>query len=167
MGREIPGVVGMIEAPQIPPRDGEGDRAKRGGGGSPPSLRRPEVCAARRQRREMSLPEALLWRELKGQAGGLRFRKQHPIPPYFADFYCAAAKVVIEIDGIAHDMGERPARDAERDLFLQSKGYRVVRIPASEVLADAGATAQAIVRMARPLRQSLRDCHLPMNGEDL
>jgi very-short-patch-repair endonuclease len=115
----------------------------------------------------MSLPEVLLWRELKGQAGGLRFRKQHPIPPYFADFYCAAAKLVIEIDGIAHDMGDRPPRDVERDLFLESKGYRVVRIPASEVLSDAGAIAQAIVRMAAPLRQSLRDCHLPMNGEDL
>jgi very-short-patch-repair endonuclease len=113
------------------------------------------------------LPEALLWRELKGQPDGIRFRKQHPIRPYFADFYCAAAKLVIEIDGISHDMGDRPARDVERDAFLQSKGYRVLRIPASEVLADPGATAEAVVRVANPLRQSLRDCHLPINGEDL
>jgi very-short-patch-repair endonuclease len=115
----------------------------------------------------LSLPEALLWRELKGQPGGLRFRKQHPIKPCFADFYCAAAKLVIEIDGVAHDLGDRPARDVERDVFLEAKGYRVLRIPASEVLADVNATAQAIVRAADPLRQSLRDCHLPMNGEDL
>jgi len=160
-------VVGVTEAPPNPPRDGEGDRAKRGGGGLPPTLRRPEVYAARRQRRELSLPEALLWRELKGQRGGLRFRKQHPILPYFADFYCAAAKLVIEIDGIAHDMGDRPERDIARDRFLEGKGYRVLRIPASEVLADPSATAEAIVRAANPLRQPLRDCHLPMNGEDL
>jgi very-short-patch-repair endonuclease len=74
---------------------------------------------------------------------------------------------VAEIDGIAHDMGDRPASDAERDAFLEAKGYRVLRIPASDVLADMSATAEAIVRAASPLRQSLRDCHLPMNGEDL
>jgi len=74
---------------------------------------------------------------------------------------------VIEIDGIAHDMGDRPARDVERDRFLQAKGYQVLRIPASEVLADPSATAEAIVRAASPLRQSLRDCHLPINGEEL
>jgi very-short-patch-repair endonuclease len=160
-------VGGVSERNQDPPRDGEGDRAKRGGGGSPPSLRRPEVYAARRQRCDLSLPEALLWRELKGQPGGIRFRKQHPIRPYFADFYCAAAKLVIEVDGIAHDMGYRPSRDVERDRYLAAKGYHVLRIPASEVLADPGATAEAIVRAAGPLRQSLRDCHLPMNGENL
>ena len=159
-------MVGVRDLHPNPPRDGEGDRAQRGGGGSR-YTRRPEVYAARRQRRELSLPEALLWRELKAQSGGLRFRKQHPIPPYFADFYCAAARLVIEIDGIAHDMGERPARDVERDTFLEAKGYRILRIPASDVLADVGATAQAIVQMANPLRQSLRDRHLPMNGEDL
>jgi very-short-patch-repair endonuclease len=159
-------VVGVSGLDPNPPRDGEGDRAKRGGGGSR-FTRRPETYTARRKRRDLSFPEALLWRELKGQAGGLRFRKQHPIKPYFADFYCAAAKLVIEIDGIGHDMGDRPARDVERDAFLKAKGYRVLRIPASEVLADVSATAQAIVRAADPLRQSLRDCHLPMNGEDL
>ncbi len=166
MGGALPGVVGMSRRGHNPPRDGEGDRAKRGGGGSR-FTRRPEVYTARRQRRELSLPEVLLWRELKGQPGRLRFRRQHPIKPYFADFYCAAAKLVIEIDGIAHNMGDRPARDVERDAFLETKGYRVLRIPASDVLADVSATAQAIMQAADPLRQSLRDCHLPMNGEDL
>ena len=154
---------------QDPPRDGEGDRSAQpsGGGGHTPSLRRPEVYTARRQRKAMSLPEVLLWRELKAQAGGLRSRKQHPIKPYYADFYCAAARLVIEIDGKAHDMGENPQRDIQRDAFMQSRGYRVLRIPATEVLADAGAVAASVVRAAAPLRQSLRDCHLPMNGEDL
>ena len=155
-------------APKNPPRDGEGDRAvqRRGGGGSP-SLRSPETYTARRLRREMSLPEVLLWRELRGASSGLRFRKQHPIPPYYADFYCAAARLVIEIDGIAHDMGDRPERDAERNRFLDERGYKVLRIPASEVLANPGCIAENIVRAAEPLCQSLRDRHLPVNGEEL
>lgn len=168
MAGEIPGVVAVSEA-KNPPRDGEGDRSAQpsGGGGLGPSLRRPEVYTARRQRKAMSLPEVLLWRELRAQAGGLRFRKQHPIKPYYADFYCAAARLVIEIDGKAHDMGDRPQRDEERNAFMESRGYRVLRVLATEVLADANAVAASVVQMAGPLRQSLRDCHLPMNGEDL
>jgi glycyl-tRNA synthetase alpha chain len=62
-----------------PPRDGEGDRSRSdGGGGHAPTLRDPKLYEARRARREMSLPEVLLWQRLKGSPQGLRFRKQHP-----------------------------------------------------------------------------------------
>ena len=71
----------------------------------------------------MSLPEVLLWQRLKGAPQGIAFRKQHPIAPYRADFYCAAARLVIEIDGIPHDLGNRPARDEARARFLNGKGY--------------------------------------------
>jgi very-short-patch-repair endonuclease len=54
--------------------------------------------AARRLRRRLSLPEMLLWRLLRVTRRELRFRK-HPIGPFVADFYCPAAKTVIEIDG--------------------------------------------------------------------
>ena len=118
----------------------------------PPTLRRPGVYEARRARREMSLPEILLWQRLKGAPDGIRFRKQHPIGDYRADFYCAAAKMVIEVDGIAHDMGDRPARDEVRAGHLEGRGYQVLRIPAGDVLKDADAVAQAIVNYAgRPL----------------
>ena len=133
-----------------PPRDGEGDRAaqQRGGGGSE-SLRRPEVYAARRARRDMSLPEILLWQRLKGSPQGIAFRKQHPIGDYRADFYCAAAKLVIEVDGMVHDTGDTPEKDLARTSTLESKGYEVLRVPAFEVLRDADATAEAIVAYAR------------------
>lgn len=72
---------------------------------------------ARQLRRDMSLPERLLWRELRGKPAGLKFRRQHPVGPYVIDFYCASAKLGIEIDGIAHDMGERPERDMRRDVL--------------------------------------------------
>ena len=152
-----------------PPRDGEGDhRAKRGGGGGAPSLRSPEVYEARRARRELSLPEALLWQRLKGAPNGIRFRKQHPIGAYRADFYCASARLVIEIDGMAHDMGDRPRRDAVRNAFLEQSGYRVLRITAADVLRDVDAAADAIVsHAASPLHPAFGGAPLPVNGEDL
>ena len=96
----------------------------------------------------MSLPEILLWQRLKGSLQSIAFRKQHPIGPYRADFYCAAAKLVIEVDGIAHDMGDRPARDAARTAALETQGYRILRVPASDVLRNADETAAAVVAYA-------------------
>ncbi len=84
----------------------------------------------------------LLWRLLRLSRRELRFRKQHPIGPYVADFYCPAAKVVIEVDGATHE--HRHDRDLARDAYMASLGLRVVRIPASDVLADPGAVADGI-----------------------
>ena len=99
---------------------------------------------ARRLRKDMSLPEVLLWRSLRTRPKGFKFRKQHPIGNFIADFYCDAAKMVIEVDGIVHDMGDRPDRDIERDAALRARGFRVVRIPAGEVLDDPVGIAEAI-----------------------
>jgi very-short-patch-repair endonuclease len=118
----------------------------------------------------MSLPEALLWQRLRGSPQGVAFRKQHPIDPYVADFYCSAAKLVIELDGIAHDLGERPQRDQRRDAFLRERGYRLFRIAASEVLRDADAVAQSIFAYAaaNPLHRPAAPAGPPPRpGEDL
>jgi very-short-patch-repair endonuclease len=113
----------------------------------------------------MSLPEVLLWQRLKGSPQGISFRKQHPIGAYRADFYCAAAKLVIEVDGAAHDMGDRPERDAKRTEVLEKQGYQIVRVPAADVLKDADGVAASIVGVAsRPLR---RFAPPPRPGEDL
>ena len=133
-------------SPGNPPRDGE--VARSAGGGVPQKLRRPEVYEARRARREMSLPEVLLWQRLKGSPQGIAFRKQHPIGSYRADFYCAAAKLVIEVDGIAHDMGDRPQRDTARNAWLAGAGYEIIRIAAADVLKNADEAAQRIVALA-------------------
>ena len=101
------------------------------------------VRTAKRQRKDLSLPEVLLWQELR--KSDLKFRRQHPIGPYVADFYCAKAKVVIEVDGIVHDMGNRPKKDAERDRFLESRQLHAVRIAASDVLADPNRVAEAVI----------------------
>ena len=109
---------------------------------------RTTVRKARQLRRAMSLPENLLWRELKQLRGILKFRRQHPAGPYILDFYCAKASLAIEVDGEAHDRGDRPGRDEQRDAWLAEHGVRVIRIPAREVLCDPVAVAEAIVAEA-------------------
>ena len=156
-----------VNGPEDPPRHGEGDRAQRGGGGRPPSLRRPETYTARRLRREMTLREVLLWNALRTNDVGLKFRRQHAIKPYVVDFYCAAARLAIEVDGIVHDMGDRPQRDEKRGAEIRGRGYTMLRLAAADVLRDPVAAAENVVSAASPLRQSLRACHLPMNGEEL
>ena len=100
---------------------------------------------ARQLRRDMSLPERLLWQRLRARKAGFKFRRQHPVGSYVTDLYCAAAKLAIEIDGVAHDFGDRPSRDETRDAFLARQGIEVVRIPASEVLRNADEAAALIV----------------------
>jgi very-short-patch-repair endonuclease len=117
----------------------------------------------------MSLPEVLLWQRLKGSPEGIAFRKQHPIDPYIADFYCSAARLVIEVDGEAHDRGGRPQRDEVRTAFLEERGYRVLRILAAEILKDPDSVAASIVAYAAdPLHhRAARGGPPPRAGEDL
>ncbi|MBY0521100.1 MAG: DUF559 domain-containing protein [Sphingomonas sp.] len=148
-----------------PPRNGEGDRAKRGGGGVP-QLRRPEVYTARKLRREMSLPEVLIWQRVRGGQAGLKFRKQHPIGPYVVDFYCRQGSLVIEVDGEAHDRGDRPVRDEASDAFLTENGYRILRVPARDILRDVDGAVAAIVAFAEAPLHRPSDGPPPRAGED-
>ena len=96
----------------------------------------------------MSLTEVRLWRLLKEQ-DLVRIRRQHPIGPYVLDFYCVAAKACFEIAGQAHDVGDRPQRDVQRDNWLAEQGVEVVRIAASDVLRSPEAVAEAILAYCR------------------
>ncbi|OYW46099.1 MAG: hypothetical protein B7Z08_04465 [Sphingomonadales bacterium 32-68-7] len=152
---------------QVPPRDGEGDRAKRGGGG-PRFTRRPQTYTARKLRKEMTLPEGMLWKRLRGKQLGLKFRSQHPIGPYVVDFYCATARLVVEVDGMAHDNAERAERDRVRDGYLIEHGYEVLRLPAADVLKDVDCALAAIVARAEsPLHRAGGTVPLPASGEAL
>jgi len=92
---------------------------------------------ARGLRRQLTLPEGLLWRALKGgQFHGHKFRKQHPIGPYVLDFYCHELRLAVEVDGGSHSMGDRPVRDEQRDRWLAENGVRCIRLSASMILED-------------------------------
>ncbi len=110
------------------------------------------IASARRLRRALSPPEARLWSRLRQRAPGSPvFRRQHPIGPYVLDFYCAKARLAIEIDGMRHDVGDRPERDIRRDAWLKAHGVTVMRIAATEVTSAVDETADGVVRMAAAL----------------
>ena len=117
-------------------------------------MRAPKKTINRAQtlRRALSPPEVLLWSKLRERASRKPvFRRQHPIGPYVLDFYCAKARLVIELDGIGHDMGDRPERDLKRDAWLKGQGITVVRVPVVDLKDRIDETADAIVRMAEDL----------------
>jgi len=105
--------------------------------------------------------EHKLWSVLRGgQLDGLKFRRQHPVPPYTVDFFCASAKLVIELDGSQHS----EESDATRTRFLQSRGLVVLRFWNNQVLTEIEAVVEAIFEAASP--SPLTPTPLPM-GEGL
>jgi very-short-patch-repair endonuclease len=88
--------------------------------------------AARILRENMSYYEKLLWEKLKlKQISGVRFRRQHPIDFFLADFYCHEARLVVEIDGEIHNyQGEH---DDGRSAEMERSHIKVIRFTNSEV----------------------------------
>lgn len=75
---------------------------------------------ARRLRREQTRPEAILWALVRGRRlAGFKFRRQVPIDRYVADFVCAEARVIVELDGGFHDDEQTQIRDLERTAILE------------------------------------------------
>ncbi|WP_326914594.1 endonuclease domain-containing protein [Sphingopyxis chilensis] len=93
----------------------------------------------------MSPPEVLLWQRLRGRPGGVKFRRQHPVGRFVADFYAPEAKMIVEVDGLAHDF--RVEQDDARDAWLRGQGFVVVRVGASDVLKDVDAVVEGLVRL--------------------
>ena len=105
------------------------------------------LTQARTLRSNSTDVERELWYHLRARRmQGIKFRRQHPIPPYTVDFYCDAAKLVIELDGSQHS----DARDRARTEFLQRRGLNVIRFGNFEVLEDRTAVLEAIWKIVAP-----------------
>ena len=113
-----------------------------------PKARSSARRSARKLRREMTLPEVILWQALRQRPQGLKFRRQHPSGPYVLDFFCSDARLGIEVDGEAHSRGDRPQRDEARDGWLGEAGIATLRVPATDVLKDWDAVVRWIVTEA-------------------
>jgi len=103
--------------------------------------------AERILRKNPSAAERTMWRHLRGrQLAKLRFRRQQPIGPYVVDFYCSAAKLIVELGGGQH--GERGARiyDHARTAWFRARGYRVFRIWNTDFFENPEGTLDAIYR---------------------
>jgi len=88
---------------------------------------------AKELRKNMTSSENALWLYLKGGINGLKFRRQHPIGIYIADFYCHGVKLIIEIDGSIHNEIEIIDSDKTRQKELEELGYTVIRFTNEQV----------------------------------
>ena len=101
-------------------------------------------------RKALTPPEFRLWQVLRrNRVGKIKFRRQHPVGPYILDFYCAAAKLAIEIDGAVHNEPKQIAHDRRRTAWLHERGVRVVRLSAVSVMTDQAAVVDFIYDVVR------------------
>ncbi len=91
-----------------------------------------------RLRRQMADEfERLMWQLLRNrQRCGQKFRREHPLGIYIADFYCVQAKLVVEIDGASHQSDEARLYDSVRDQWMKEQGIRVLRFTCDQVDHD-------------------------------
>lgn len=111
-------------------------------------MRGPSITAtfcARTLRRNQTAAETKLWAALRNrQLDDVKFVRQEAIGPYTADFACRKAKLVIELDGVTHDMPDEMLHDERRTAYLAGLGYRVVRFRNEEILGDLDPVLDAI-----------------------
>lgn len=101
------------------------------------------IKRAKDLRKNQTKAESLLWELLRGkQLCGLKFRRQHPIGPFFADFACLSQKLIIELDGAYHD--QTAETDIERQQYLERVGWKVIRFSNADVLDDVESVTRAI-----------------------
>ena len=100
---------------------------------------------AKELRKRLTPAERKVWQVLKNkQLDAYKFRRQHPIYKYIADFYCHELGLVIELDGGVHDGLEQKEHDLNRDQVIQEFGIRILRFKNEEVMGDVGEVIRQI-----------------------
>ena len=111
-----------------------------------PPLPSRTLTAAKALRTTSADAEIRFWYHLRAKRlGGLKFRRQHPIPPYIADFYCEALRLVIELDGSQHNED----LDSARTRALERQGLAVLRFWDNQVIQETEAVLEAILDFAQ------------------
>jgi very-short-patch-repair endonuclease len=114
---------------------------------------------ARRLRQQATDAETRLWYHLRGRRlEGFRFRRQHPIGPYFADFACLEVGLIVELDGGQHNTHTGVAHDTIRSDVLAARGFEILRFWNNDVLQNTQGVLDVI---SRRLRQRLRTLTRP------
>ena len=116
-----------------------------------PKAHDPLTHRARESRQDSSFPERLLWGLLRNRKlAGMKFRRQFPIGCYIVDYFCFEESLIVELDGASHT--GRFKSDSERQRFLESNGFRVLRLTNDDVMSNREAVALAILKFAgKPL----------------
>jgi len=113
------------------------------------------LAFARELRSRQTDVEGLIWSLLRGRRFlGLKFRRQHPCPPYFIDFYCDELRLAIELDGGQHNSVAGRRDDARRSALLADQRIEVLRFWNHEVLGDLDAVLEALFHAVERIRNS-------------
>jgi very-short-patch-repair endonuclease len=111
---------------------------------------------ARRFRKKLTPAEVLMWWRLRRDYGEWRFRRQHPIGPYIADFACVEGRLVVEIDGATHGTAEERAHDDRRTRYLEAEGWRVLRFWNEEIVKNRDGVRETIIAALQEQMERLR-----------
>jgi very-short-patch-repair endonuclease len=120
------------------------------------SVKKRTRVRARELRREMTPAEEALWERLRDrQILGLKFRRQTPIDRYIPDFCCPELRLVVEVDGEVHEADSQAEHDRNRDAYLRSLGYLVLRFSNEQVLTESRSVLRDIEQAARSINSRL------------
>ena len=101
---------------------------------------------AKENRKNPTEAESILWKCIKSRQLGHPFRRQHIIGEFIADFACIPAMMVIELDGGYHQLPEQQVSDEQRQQWLESNGFKVIRFTNEEVIGDIEKVIKTIKR---------------------
>jgi very-short-patch-repair endonuclease len=118
--------------------------------------------AARQFRQSPTASEQLLWQELRNCKLGVKFRREHPIGPLVVNFCCPSLRIIVEVDGAVHELQRE--RDAIRQRLLEDRGYRMLRLQATEVEEHLATAVQRITDMVAGIAPP-RSSPSPILGE--
>ncbi len=118
---------------------------------------------ARTLRREMTDSERKLWTGMRGELLGVKFRRQHPLGSYIADFACLQPKLIVELDGSQHV--NQAAYDSRRDAFFRNQGFVVLRFASNEAFLNFEGVLSVIADQILVLSHACPHPNLPPKGE--
>lgn len=107
---------------------------------------------SRDMRHPLTPAESKVWARVRNNQLGYKIRRQHPIDHFITDFYCATAKLIIEIDGDSHDEPDQIEYDAARTKWLEALGYIVIRFNNADVYKNLDGVLKTIMEMVESLK---------------
>ena len=119
---------------------------------------------ARALRRDMTDSERKLWSRLRGEQLGFKFRRQHPLGHYIADFACLDPRLIVELDGSQH--AENPRYDESRDTFFKAQGFAVQRFPSNAPFQNLDGVLSVILHQLHTLAGLAPIPTFPQRGKE-
>lgn len=109
---------------------------------------------ARELRKDMTYAEKILWHLLRKKSLGVKFRRQHRIDHYIVDFYCSEIRFIIEVDGDIHEIDDVKMKDDVRQAYLESKGFKILRIKNEDIISNGNRVYEEIKHMIMVLKKT-------------